>query len=122
MTTTPSSARMSPDRAGDIGGGYVAVVEALVVAALLDVADAAANFGELLPEVQSHRIGSGAATLKVEALVSMAGGASAGRASGFAVSICNACCLRPLFRFFRREPLGPAGLSVRLPSVQRSLQ
>ena len=42
------------DRAGDIGGGNVAVVEALIVAALLDVADAAANLGQLLSEIQLH--------------------------------------------------------------------
>ena len=47
------------DRAGDVGGGNVAVVEALIVAALLHVADAAADLGQLLSEIQSHRSRSG---------------------------------------------------------------
>ncbi len=49
----------------------------------------------------------GAATLEVEALVSTTGGSSAGRASGFAVSICNACCLRPPPPCFFKSRLGP---------------
>jgi len=54
LTTTPSR-RECRHRAGDVGGGHVTVVEALVVEALMDIAEAAADLGEFLKGVQTNR-------------------------------------------------------------------
>jgi len=92
-----------------------------VVAALLEVADAAARLGQLLAQIWSHRI-SRSADSESRSVRFWAVCASAARASVLAVPFCDDCCLRLPLRFFFQQALFAAVFSVRLPSLQRSLQ
>ncbi len=116
----PQFGKNVPDRVGDIGGGNVAVVEALVVAALLDVADATPNLGQLLPEIQLHRssggdIGSRNAPLDGSRYLRWA-------RLGICAPVLRCLLLSSPASILFQEPLGAAALPVRLPSLQRSLQ